>query len=145
MPQGSVLGFTLFLTYVNDLESDLLSEVAKFADDTKLGGRVKCSEDCNKIQEDPIKLIDWSEKWLMSFNTDKCKVMHIGDNNPKFIYKMRDQELDNIKEEKDLGVIISCDFKMSDQCTAASKKANMMLSLISRNFDHKSPDSILHL
>ncbi len=65
--QGSVLGLTLFLIYVNDLESDLLSKIAKFADDTKLGGRVKCCEDCNIIQEDLNKLTDGSDKWLMSF------------------------------------------------------------------------------
>ena len=46
--QGSVLGPTLFL-YVNDLESNLLSKVAKFADDTKLCDKVIYTEDCNKI------------------------------------------------------------------------------------------------
>ena len=40
---------------------------------------------------------------------------------------MRDQELDKVKQEKDLGVIINCNLKVSDQCIAASKKANMML------------------
>ncbi len=52
---------------------------------------------------------------------------------------MHDHKLDNIKQEKDLSVIISCELKLSDQCTAGSKKVNMMLALISRNFDHKSP------
>ena len=75
----------------------------------------------------------------MHFNTDKCKVMHIGDKNPNFKYKMRDQELDKVKQEKDLGLIINCNLKVSDQCIAASKKANM-LGLISRNFDHKAPE-----
>ena len=77
----------------------------------------------------------------MTFNTVKCKVMHIWrciyeDKNPNLKYKMRDQELDKVKQEKDLGVIINCNLKVSDQCIAASKKANMMLGLISRNFDH---------
>ena len=129
MPQGLVLESTLFLIYVNELKSNLLSKVAKFADDTKLGGKII---HCNNIQEDLNKLIDWSEKWLLSFNTDKCKFMHIGDNNPNFKYKMRDQEFDK--------VIIKCNLKVSDHCKAANKKVNMMLGLISRNFDHKAPE-----
>ena len=36
--------------------------------------------------------------------------------------------------------MISDNLKMSDQCTIASKKVNMMLGLISRNFDHKFPE-----
>ena len=65
--------------------------------------------------------------------------MHIGDKISNFIYKMCDQEYDKVKQEKDLGIIINCNLKVSDQCIAASKKANMMLGLISRNHDHKAP------
>ena len=53
---------------------------------------------------------------------------------------MHDKQLDNVKQEKDLGIIINCNLKVSDQCTAPSKKVNMMLGQISRNFDHKSPE-----
>ena len=66
--------------------------------------------------------------------------MHIGDKNPNFKYLMRDQELDKVKQVKDLGVIINCNLKVSDQCIDASKTANMMLGLISRYFDHKAPE-----
>lgn len=53
---------------------------------------------------------------------------------------MNEHELGNVKQEKDLGVIIYSNAKKSDQCTAASEKANMILGLISRNFDQASPD-----
>ena len=42
--------------------------------------------------------------------------MHIAVKNPKFKYKILDQELDNVKQEKNLGVIICCNFKMNNQC-----------------------------
>ena len=71
----------------------------------------------------------------MSFSTGKCKVMHISNKNTNFKYKIPDQELYDIKQEKDL----SNNLKMSDECTAASKKANMMSDQISRNFYHKYP------
>ena len=37
--------------HVNDLETNLLSKVATFADDTKLGGKVTCTEDGDRIQD----------------------------------------------------------------------------------------------
>ncbi len=145
MPQGSVLGPTLFTIYINDLESDLMSRRAKFPDDTKLGGKALCVEDCNKIQEDLNRLNNWSQKWQMSFNVEKCKVIHIGDTYPRLKYHIRNQDLSTVKQEKDLGVIISDNLETSDQCTAASKKANKMSGFITRNIDNKSPGYIQHL
>ena len=92
---------------MNDLEGNVLSKVTKFADNTNLGGKVICTEDCDKIQYDLNKLIDWSEKWLLSFNTDNSRIMYIIDKNSNFEYKMRNQEIYNIKQEKNLGVIIN--------------------------------------
>uniref|UniRef100_A0A674K437 Zinc finger CW-type and PWWP domain containing 1 n=1 Tax=Terrapene triunguis TaxID=2587831 RepID=A0A674K437_9SAUR len=82
-PQGSALGPVLFNTFVNDLERGVNSEVAKFADDTKLLKIVKSKADCEELQRDLIKLGDWATKWQTKFNVDKYKLMHIGKNNPK--------------------------------------------------------------
>ena len=43
-PQGSILGHTLFLLYINDLLDDVASNIAIYADDTTLYS--KCDQTC---------------------------------------------------------------------------------------------------
>jgi len=43
-------------------------------------------------------------------------------------------ELQEVEEEKDLGVLISKDLKPSKQCVAAADKARTVLDMIYRNF-----------
>ena len=78
VPQGSVLGPVLFLIFINDLDAALVNSILKFADDTKLFGKVNNDSDRESIQQDHHRLLNWSDKWQMPFNTAKCMVMHIG-------------------------------------------------------------------
>ena len=109
----------------------------KFADDTKIFGVVNSFEDRNRLQEDLNKVVEWSKNWQMQFNVGKCKVMHLGRGNEEWNYVVNKQILEVVKEEKDLGIIITDDLKVSAQCGAAYSKANRMLGLIKRTFNSR--------
>ena len=105
-----------------------------FADDSKLFGKVNNDSDRDVIQQDLHSLVEWSDKWQMTFNTEKCKVMHLGKQNKRFDYYMNNQKLGVVNEEKDLGVFIrpTDDLKPSSECRQAYGKASRVLGMISR-------------
>jgi len=47
------------------------------------------------------------KKWQMLFYASKCKVMHIGKSQKKYPYYMNNQQLEEVTQEKDLGILIS--------------------------------------
>jgi len=89
----------------------VLLYILKFADDTKVFGKVMDDKDKCKLQENLNKLISWAQKWKMEFNVTKCKVMHTdnnnnNNNNNKFSYEMNGEVLDDVLVMKDLGIMI---------------------------------------
>ena len=58
--------------------------ILKFADDTKVFGKVMDEKDKDMLQTDLNKLTLWAQKWKMEFNVAKCKVMHTGNKNNEF-------------------------------------------------------------
>ena len=52
VPQGSVLGPLLFITFVNDLDDVVISKLLKFADDVKLIGQVASERDVDSLRAD---------------------------------------------------------------------------------------------
>ena len=145
VPQGSVLGPLLFLVYINDLEDGVASNILKFADDTKIFRRVQTRQECRTLQDDLNRLDQWSAKWQMLFNQSKCKCLHIGRANGKEPYEMHNTVLLKTSKEKDLGVTISADWKVSEQCGIAARKGNQLLGMIKRNITYREKNLIIPL
>ena len=69
-----------------------------------------------KLQVYLNKLVEWADKWQMSVNVDKCKILHVGSSNNHFDYSIKLQLLEKVKEENDVGVKVSCELKSSKHC-----------------------------
>ena len=136
VPQGSVLGPIMFLLYVNDMPIGINSYMNMFADDAKIMRKVKTLEDCNKLQEDLDKIYDWSVKWQMEFNINKCHVMKMGKSKyrPCKTYKMGEKIIKEVTEEKDLGVIIQNDLSPEKHVNKIFGKTYKMLQNIGLAF-----------
>ena len=120
VPQRSVLGPILFLVYINDLEEGVTGKILKFADDTKLFTKTNEIGDKQNLQDDIDKLVKWSEKWQMLFNFGKCKCLHIGPGNTSMTCEMGVTILSITVKEKDLGVTMNANMKVSEPCRIAA-------------------------
>ena len=70
----------------------------------------------------------------MEFNVKKCKVMHVGRNNPNCEYIMAMTVLQTVSKERDIGLMVNQDLKPSLQCAEASRRASTHLGQITRTF-----------
>jgi hypothetical protein len=137
VPQGSVIAPLLFILFVNGLPEWISTNIRMFADDTKLWCKIGSVADSQGLQNDLDSLAEWSRTWLLRFNSAKCKVMHIG-HNFKTRYYIEDEngkmELQEVKEEKDLGVYVTNNLKNETQCQKAAAKARRVIGMIRRSF-----------
>ena len=108
-------------------------------------GRGSSREDVLRMQEDLNTLELWSKEKEMPFNISKCKVIHVGKRNFREKYKLNDQVIEEVKEEKDLGVCITENLKPTLKCDRVGKSASKIIGLINRNIVNKSKEGMLIL
>ena len=150
VPQGSVLGPTLFIYFINDLPETVKCKVKVFADDTKAYCSVDKDENSKVfVQKCVDDLVDWSKRWKMEFNSLKCKVMHLGKDNPLHEYTIENGNERNTLEttvaEKDLGVIVDPDLNFDKHITSTVNKCRRISGLIVRTMSNNSRDVMVPL
>ena len=139
VPQGSVLGPSLFLYYINDMPEGLSSSstVRLFADDTVVYMAITSDIDAEKLQDDLNKLAEWEIRWLMKFHPEKCNVLSITKNRNviKRDYILHGHKLEHIKSAKYLGVELTSDMKWTSHVNNICAKANKTIGFLKRNIN----------
>ena len=120
-------------------------DILKFTDYTKLFRKTKEIGDTQKIQDDIDKLVKWSEIWQTLFNFGKFKCLHTGSGNTGMNYEMGGTILSKTVKEKDLGVSMNANMKVSEQCriAASNGKGNNVLGMIRRNITYYKEKSLI--
>jgi hypothetical protein len=142
VPQGSVLGPTLFIIYINDLPEQVRSRLLLYADDSKLYRAIREEQDHATLQEDISALQDWSDRWLLAFHPDKCHVMTLGGRSQEtdHEYRMRAPNgqvtMERSTLEKDLGVLVDCKLTFGDEVASRAKKGRQIAAIIRRTFTY---------
>ena len=135
VPQGSVLGPILFLTFINDMPETVSSRCRLFADDSIIYREVLTESDCVSLQEDLGKLEQWEKTWGMSFNPTKCNIIHMSRKKDPLLhtYHIKGTNLEAVENATYLGINVAKDLSWNRQVSRVAAKGNRMLGFVKRN------------
>ena len=138
VPQGTVLGPLMFLIYINDIGSNISSTIRLFADNSLLYREVKSESDCHTLQSDLDRLVEWSKRWQMNFNSIKFYFLRISKkrNTIKYTCELSGHSLENVQHNPYLGVEISTDLSGKSHINNITAKPNKSLGFIRRNLSN---------
>ena len=133
VPQGSRLGPLLFIIYINDIISEIESDILIFADDTSLiASGTDPAQTAAQLNRDLAKISSWATKWKVTFNSSKSKDMIFSNkclnNSPPLI--LNDVIIERVNSHRHLGLYLTSSLDWSLQVQQVCLKANRKLSVL---------------
>ena len=150
--QGSILGPTLFLLYINDLPDDVTCNIAIYADDTTFYS--KCDQASDLWQQlelaselKSLNIVDWGRKWLVDFNAEKTQLVSFdrSNNTGAIDMKMDGSVLEEKTSFKMLGLTFSSKLDWGSYIISIAKTASKKIGAFIRSMKFLSPEVALYL
>jgi len=153
VPQGSVIGPTLFLIFINDLCDAIynLNVTNKlFADDLKMyAAAITGMANCDLIAA-LTHIESWCSMWQLQLAIDKCNVIHLYNRHKPSsvpstdcVYKLYNHPLSVCSSIRDLGVIVDNGLKFDVHISSIVHKALTRSCLIFKCFHSRRRDLLL--
>ena len=141
VPQGSVLGPLLFITYINHVSMLALSEGSKltmYADDILLYKPIKVSEDYSGLQSDIDAIYECTKASYLTLNPLKCKYLICSRKRypclPTSGLLLAGTTLEQVESYQYLGVLVSSRLTWSDHIEQICTKARKLVGMLYRQF-----------
>ena len=154
VPQGSILGPTLFLLYINDLPDDVICNIAIYAYDTTLYSKCNQASDlwqqlelASELESDLQDTVIWGRKWLVDFNAGKAQLVafHRSKNTCAVDVKMDGSVLEEKISCKMLRLTFSSKLDWGSYIVSIAKTASKKIGALIRSMKFLSPEVALYL
>ena len=154
VPQGSILGPTLFLLYINDLPDDVICDFTIYADDTTLYSKCDRASDlweqlelASELESDLRDTVDLGKKWLVDFNAGKTQLVSFdrSNNSGSIDVKMSGSILEEKSSLKMLGLTFSSKLDWGSYIISIAKIVSKKIGALIRSMKFLSPEVALYL
>ena len=149
--QGSILGPTLFLLYINDFPDDVICDIA---DDTTLYSKCDRASDlwqqlelASELESNLRDTMDWGKKWLVDFNAGKTQLVLFdqSNNNGSIDVKMGWSILEEKSSFKMLRLTFSSKLDWGSYIISIAKTASKKIGALICSMKFLSPEVALYL